>query len=50
MLRKVLGKGKKTNSPHEEEPIRKKRSTRSHAHGEGGSSQEQPPQPSQEQQ
>ncbi|MCI59099.1 hypothetical protein A2U01_0110606, partial [Trifolium medium] len=24
MLKKVLGKGKKTNSPHEEEPVRKK--------------------------
>ncbi|MCI17349.1 hypothetical protein A2U01_0038496, partial [Trifolium medium] len=49
MLKKVLGKGKKANSPHEEEPIRKKRSTRRLAHGEGGSSQ-QPPQQSQEQQ
>ncbi|MCI51079.1 hypothetical protein A2U01_0072323, partial [Trifolium medium] len=48
MLKKVLGKGKKTNSPHEEEPVRKKRSTRGHAHGEGGSSQQQPPQQSQE--
>ncbi|MCI46920.1 hypothetical protein A2U01_0068161, partial [Trifolium medium] len=50
MLKKVLGKGKKTNSPHEEEPVRKKRSTRRHAHGEGGSSQQQPPHQSQEQQ
>ncbi|MCI93408.1 hypothetical protein A2U01_0114706, partial [Trifolium medium] len=32
MLKKALGKGKKTNSPDEEEPIRKKRSTRSQAH------------------
>ncbi|MCI78673.1 hypothetical protein A2U01_0099944, partial [Trifolium medium] len=44
MLKKVLGKGKKTHSPREEEPVRKIRSTRGHAHGEGGSSQQQPPQ------
>ncbi|MCI88315.1 hypothetical protein A2U01_0109602, partial [Trifolium medium] len=24
MLKKVLGKGKKTNSPHEDEPVKKK--------------------------
>ncbi|MCI84024.1 hypothetical protein A2U01_0105300, partial [Trifolium medium] len=36
MLKKVLGKGKKTHSPREEEPVRKKRSTRGHASGEGG--------------
>ncbi|MCI94478.1 hypothetical protein A2U01_0115776, partial [Trifolium medium] len=40
MLKKVLGKGKNTNPPHDEEPIRKKRSTRRLAHGEGGSSQQ----------
>ncbi|MCI96156.1 hypothetical protein A2U01_0117456, partial [Trifolium medium] len=40
MLKKVLGKGKKTNSPNEEEPVRKKRSTRGHGGGEGGSSQQ----------
>ncbi|MCI62977.1 hypothetical protein A2U01_0084234, partial [Trifolium medium] len=33
---------------HEEEPVRKKRSTRRLAHGEGGSSRQQPPQQSQE--
>ncbi|MCI32916.1 hypothetical protein A2U01_0054131, partial [Trifolium medium] len=33
MLKKVLGKGKTTKSPHDEEPIRKKRSTRRLAHG-----------------
>ncbi|MCI68072.1 hypothetical protein A2U01_0089331, partial [Trifolium medium] len=37
MLKKVLGKGKKTHSSREEEPIRKKRSTRDRASGEGGS-------------
>ncbi|MCI66998.1 hypothetical protein A2U01_0088256, partial [Trifolium medium] len=49
MLKKVLGKGKKTHSPHDEEPIRKKRSTRSNAHGEGGS-RAQPTQTQEEQQ
>ncbi|MCI94580.1 hypothetical protein A2U01_0115878, partial [Trifolium medium] len=44
MLKKVLGKGKKTNSPHEDEPVKKKRSTRANTSGEGGSTQ-QPPQP-----
>ncbi|MCI08164.1 hypothetical protein A2U01_0029239, partial [Trifolium medium] len=48
MLKKVLGKGKKTHSPCDEEPVRKKRSTRGHTSGEGGSRQ-QPPQ-AQEQQ
>ncbi|MCI90833.1 hypothetical protein A2U01_0112127, partial [Trifolium medium] len=38
MLKKVLGKGKKTHSTREKEPVRKKRSTRGHASGEGGSS------------
>ncbi|MCI60193.1 hypothetical protein A2U01_0081448, partial [Trifolium medium] len=37
------GKGKKTHSPRDEEPVRKKRSTRGQASGEGGSSQQQPP-------
>ncbi|MCI38281.1 hypothetical protein A2U01_0059509, partial [Trifolium medium] len=50
MLKKVLGKGKKTNSPHEEEPVKKKRSTRGTTSGEGGSRQQQHPQPQQEQQ
>ncbi|MCI19642.1 hypothetical protein A2U01_0040801, partial [Trifolium medium] len=49
MLKKVLGKGKKTHSPHDEEPIRKKRSTRSQASGEGGS-RAQPTQAQEEQQ
>ncbi|MCI46669.1 hypothetical protein A2U01_0067910, partial [Trifolium medium] len=44
MLKKVLGKGKKTHSPREEEPVRKTRSSRAQASGEGGSSQPQPPQ------
>ncbi|MCI62837.1 hypothetical protein A2U01_0084094, partial [Trifolium medium] len=43
MLKKVIGKGKKTHSPREEEPVRKKRSTRGNVHGEGGSSQQQQP-------
>ncbi|MCI69598.1 hypothetical protein A2U01_0090861, partial [Trifolium medium] len=46
MLKKVLGKGKKTHSPRDEELVKKKRSTRGHASGEGGSR----PQPPQEQQ
>ncbi|MCI02417.1 hypothetical protein A2U01_0023449, partial [Trifolium medium] len=50
MLKKVLGKGKKTNSPHEDEPVKKKRSTRGNSSGEGGSRQQQSPQPQQEQQ
>ncbi|MCI96182.1 hypothetical protein A2U01_0117482, partial [Trifolium medium] len=33
MLKKVLGKGKKTRSPRDEEPVRKKRSTRDQASG-----------------
>ncbi|MCI01643.1 hypothetical protein A2U01_0022670 [Trifolium medium] len=37
MLKKVLGKGKKTHSSRDEEPVRKKRSTRDQASGEGGS-------------
>ncbi|MCI81324.1 hypothetical protein A2U01_0102597, partial [Trifolium medium] len=37
MLKKVLGKGKKTHSPRDEEPVRKKRSTRGNPSGEGGS-------------
>ncbi|MCI67607.1 hypothetical protein A2U01_0088866, partial [Trifolium medium] len=41
--------GKKTNSPHEDEPVKKKRSTRGNTSGEGGSRQ-QSPQPQQEQQ
>ncbi|MCH93416.1 hypothetical protein A2U01_0014365, partial [Trifolium medium] len=49
MLKKVLGKGKKTHSPRDEEPVKKKRSTRGHASGEGGS-RCQPPQEQQEQQ
>ncbi|MCI95122.1 hypothetical protein A2U01_0116420, partial [Trifolium medium] len=36
MLKKVLGKGKQTHSPRDEEPVRKKRSTRGQASGEGG--------------
>ncbi|MCI94390.1 hypothetical protein A2U01_0115688, partial [Trifolium medium] len=31
MLKKVLGKGKKTHPPREDEPVRKKRSTRDKA-------------------
>ncbi|MCI33847.1 hypothetical protein A2U01_0055065, partial [Trifolium medium] len=47
----VLGKGKKTNSPHEDEPVKKKRTTMTNTSGEGGSRQQQPPlQPQQEQQ
>ncbi|MCI44037.1 hypothetical protein A2U01_0065276, partial [Trifolium medium] len=42
--------GKKTHSPHDEEPVKKKRSTRGAASGEGGSKQQQPPQPQQDQQ
>ncbi|MCI89490.1 hypothetical protein A2U01_0110779, partial [Trifolium medium] len=42
MLNKVLGKGKKTRSPRDEEPEKKKRSTRGHTSGEGGS-RTQPP-------
>ncbi|MCI25445.1 hypothetical protein A2U01_0046636, partial [Trifolium medium] len=45
MLKKVLGKGKKTHSPHDEEPVKKKRSTRGTTSGEGGSRHQQPPQP-----
>ncbi|MCI82864.1 hypothetical protein A2U01_0104138, partial [Trifolium medium] len=45
MLRKVLGKGKQTHSSRDEEPVRKKRSTRGQASGEGGSR----PQPTQAQ-
>ncbi|MCI59974.1 hypothetical protein A2U01_0081229, partial [Trifolium medium] len=44
MLKKAFGKGKKTHYPREEEPVRKKWSTRGHASGEGGSSQQPPPQ------
>ncbi|MCI54691.1 hypothetical protein A2U01_0075941, partial [Trifolium medium] len=43
------GKGKKTHSPRDEEPVKKKRSTRGTTSGEGGS-RSQPPQPPQEQQ
>ncbi|MCI20096.1 hypothetical protein A2U01_0041257, partial [Trifolium medium] len=50
MLKKVLGKGKKTHSTRDEELAKKKRSTRSTPRGEGGSRQQQPPQPQQEQQ
>ncbi|MCI16986.1 hypothetical protein A2U01_0038132, partial [Trifolium medium] len=50
MLKKVLGKGKKTNSPHEDEPVKKKRSTRGSSSGKGGSSQQQAPQPQEQQQ
>ncbi|MCI35563.1 hypothetical protein A2U01_0056784, partial [Trifolium medium] len=51
MLKKVLGKGNKTNSLHKDEPVKKKRSTRANTSGEGGSrQQQQPPQPQQEQQ
>ncbi|MCI17231.1 hypothetical protein A2U01_0038378, partial [Trifolium medium] len=50
MLKKVLGKGKQTHSPREDEPVKKKRSTRSHARGEGGSTQQPPPQAQQDQQ
>ncbi|MCI11256.1 hypothetical protein A2U01_0032356, partial [Trifolium medium] len=49
MLKKVLGKGKQTHPPRDEEPVKKKRSTRGQASGEGGSRQ-QPPQEQQEQQ
>ncbi|MCI54324.1 hypothetical protein A2U01_0075574, partial [Trifolium medium] len=49
MLKKAFGKGKKTHSPREEEPVRKKRSTRGLTSGEGGSSQQPPPQAPQEQ-
>ncbi|MCI86129.1 hypothetical protein A2U01_0107408, partial [Trifolium medium] len=38
MLRKVLGKGKQTHTTRDEEPVRKKRSTKGQASGEGGSS------------
>ncbi|MCI73764.1 hypothetical protein A2U01_0095028, partial [Trifolium medium] len=38
MLRKVLGKGKQTHSSRDEESVKKKRSTRGQASGEGGSS------------
>ncbi|MCI85466.1 hypothetical protein A2U01_0106745, partial [Trifolium medium] len=41
-----------TNSPHEDEPVKKKRSTRANTSREGGSRQQpqqQPPQPQQEQ-
>ncbi|MCI92675.1 hypothetical protein A2U01_0113972 [Trifolium medium] len=44
MLKKAFGKGKKTYSPCDEEPVRKKRSTRSTTSGEGGSAQQPPPQ------
>ncbi|MCI11432.1 hypothetical protein A2U01_0032532, partial [Trifolium medium] len=40
MMKKMLGKGKKTHPPHDEEPVRKKRSTRDRASGEGGSRQQ----------
>ncbi|MCI28416.1 hypothetical protein A2U01_0049617, partial [Trifolium medium] len=49
MLKKVLGKGKKTHSSRDEEPVKKKRSTRGQASGEGGSIH-QPPQAQEEQQ
>ncbi|MCH82448.1 hypothetical protein A2U01_0003255, partial [Trifolium medium] len=46
MLKKVLGKGKKSTPQQEEEPSKKKRNTRSSKSGEGGSSSQQqsPPQ------
>ncbi|MCI45042.1 hypothetical protein A2U01_0066281, partial [Trifolium medium] len=51
MLRKVLGKGKKTSSPHKDEPVmKKKRSTRGNTSGEGGSRQPPQQQSPQEQQ
>ncbi|MCI55964.1 hypothetical protein A2U01_0077215, partial [Trifolium medium] len=49
MLKKVLGKGKKTHPPRDEETVRKKRSTRDQASGEGGS-RPQPTQAQEEQQ
>ncbi|MCI40755.1 hypothetical protein A2U01_0061988, partial [Trifolium medium] len=50
MMKKMLGKGKKTHLPRDEEPVRKKRSTRDRASGEGGSRQQPPSQTQQEQQ
>ncbi|MCI26542.1 hypothetical protein A2U01_0047738, partial [Trifolium medium] len=51
MLKRVLWKGKKTNSPHEEEPVTKKRSSRLRKVGEGSSRpQPQEPQAQEEQQ
>ncbi|MCI41100.1 hypothetical protein A2U01_0062333, partial [Trifolium medium] len=51
MLRKVLGKGRKTTPPHDEELLKKKISTRASKSGKGSSRQQpQQPQPQQQEQ
>ncbi|MCI78566.1 hypothetical protein A2U01_0099836, partial [Trifolium medium] len=53
MLRKVLGKGKKTNSPQEDERLERRGPQGANTSGEGVSRQQpqqQPPPPQQEQQ